>query len=95
MTTHQLADTLERCSAALRQLPDAPLNGNPVPMLDGEYAVGAALFWSYLRDLFTGTPIEQFSRDKILVMLEMLSRDPEMFPPGLVELVAGCEKEAG
>ena len=43
MTTRQLADTMERCAAALRSLPDAPINGNPMPMLDGNFAVGAAL----------------------------------------------------
>jgi len=93
VTTRQLADTMERCAAALRSLPDAPMNGNPMPMLDGNFAVGAALFWSYLRDLFTASEMEQFSREKILVILETLSRDPEIFPYGVVELVANCEKE--
>jgi hypothetical protein len=90
MNTHELADTMERCALALRKLPPMPTH-NRKPMLEGDFAVGAALFWSYLRDCMTGTPKESFTRDELLVLLETMSRDGEMFPAGVIELIANCE----
>jgi hypothetical protein len=62
-------------------------------MLDGDFAVGAALFWSYQRSLITGAGKEIFTRDELLVILETLSRDAEIFPPGVVELIANCDHD--
>ena len=34
----------------------------------------------FLRDLFTSTPRESFSRDEMLVILKLAVDDPELFP---------------
>lgn len=44
-----------------------------------EQRIGAACMLCYLRDLFTATPRETFTRESILVILEAVSRDPELF----------------
>ena len=90
MTTHELADTMDRCAAALRGLPADTLPYEK-PILQGEHAIGATLFWAYQRSLLTGTPQESFTWGELLVLLETMARDTEMFPPGLVELVADCD----
>jgi hypothetical protein len=92
MTLHQLADTHTRLGEALRRLPDEPIFIKQ-PKLTGEYAVGAALFWSYLRDLVTAAERDSFTREELLVLLEVVSRDAELFPPGLFEAVANSGEE--
>ncbi|HET9131164.1 MAG TPA: hypothetical protein VFO86_09465 [Terriglobia bacterium] len=44
--------------------------------------IGMAGMLCLLRDLFTATPIEVFSRDKILVMLKNMAESVEIFPNG-------------
>jgi hypothetical protein len=93
MTTHELANTFERCARALRTLPDGRLNDRSKPMLDGDYAVGAAILWSYLRDLFTDAGKDVFRREEILVLLDVIQSDPDMFPPDLIAMVADARVE--
>lgn len=92
MTLHHLGELYVRLGNALLTTEDQnwPLHK---PLLDSEQVIGAALFWSWLRDLFTATPHDIWTRDEILVLLETLSRDTEMFPPGAIGLIADCEAE--
>jgi hypothetical protein len=86
VTTTELADTYERISFALRKY---PCNiGVPRPAVRGEALVGAALFWTYLRDLFTVTPKEQFTRDEILVILDAVQTDGDLAIPGAIKQIA-------
>jgi len=38
----------------------------------------------YVSDLFTGSPKETFTREEILVILNCVRNDPEMFDPDVV-----------
>ncbi len=54
--------------------------------LSEESALGAAGVLCYIRDLFTNAETEQVSRSEVLVILETISRDPEIFPHGTGQL---------
>lgn len=86
--------TGREAAAAMRRLADAvegfeefpqvkPEHGGPMP---GEYQVGAAAILSYLLDCFTGTPKEQFTRDEILVLLNAILHDGEIFTLDILSL---------
>jgi len=90
MTLYELAERFGDLRNAILRLPNDTVPGQK-PMLNGDHAVGAALLWTYLRDLFTTTPKDTFTRDEVLVLLETISRDGEMFPPGILEQVANCD----
>lgn len=95
--------TLQETSASLRKLADAfdrirrekgetnieILAGTTLskPMFSEEDAVAAAGFLCYLRDCFTGSPKEVWSQGELLVLLEMISRDGEIFPLGAGQLM--------
>lgn len=96
MTSHELAESFDHLAEALRKFePFVPEHGEgrEIAYLQGPYAVGAALFWSYLRDLVTGMGKDLMSKPELLVFLETVARDHEIFPPGLCELVADLDKE--
>ena len=84
MTLKQLAEDYTRIGAKLAEMESGDCSlPFPKSMFDPENAVGAAALLCFIRDLFTATEYEQFSRDKILVLLETVSRDPELFPCGI------------
>ena len=97
--------TFSETAAALRKLADGLEKvlekhdgkdreiGSPTPLLEGDASVGAAAFLCYLRDLFTGTPKEAWTRDELLVLFETMSRDPEIFPCGIGQLVWQLDDE--
>ncbi len=91
MTLHTLADDLEKVAAALRKLPNETTPGTKA-MLDGELGVGAALLLGYLRGLLEGAK-ETFTREELARLLELVGEDPEIFPVGLVAMVAKCQPE--
>ena len=84
MTLKELAEDYTRIGRKLSQL-ESGNSSLPFPrgMMDAECAVGAAALLCFIRDLFTATEYEQFSRDKILVLLETVSRDADIFPCGI------------
>jgi hypothetical protein len=49
---------------------------------------------SYLRELLTLRPKEIWRRKEILVLLETIQRDPELFVPNLLQLLSEIEQEA-
>lgn len=81
MTLAQLAEDYTRIARKLSEL-NVGNSHLPFPrgMMDAECAPGAAAMLCYLRDLFTVTPKEQFSREEILVLLHETCHDPEIFP---------------
>jgi hypothetical protein len=97
--------TLTETAAALRRLADSfdkvaknnPGAANPfghkTPTLDEEQATGAALLLCYIRDLLTNSPRENFPREDLLVLLETISRDGELFPNGAGQLVWQLDDE--
>lgn len=92
MTTKDLAGTMQRCADALRNMPEMIVPGEK-PIFEGEYAVGAAIFWAYLRGLLTAAGKDDFTRDELLITLETISRDLDMFPGGLLQLVGSLDQE--
>lgn len=95
MTTRQLASELANVARALRAGPDGPFDQHPRPLITGEHLIGAALFWTYLRDLITASPRDVWPREDLLVMLETLQRDAELFPPGMIEMIAATWEREG
>lgn len=84
MTGKQAAETLRRVADVLERVGTLPrLESDP---LDPEQQIGAAVLVAFLRDLFTTAGKEQFTRDEILVLLNTLQNDPEIFSVDLVTL---------
>ena len=80
----RIADAVERAGAAsIAKFPDA--------MLEGEAAVGAAGFLCYLRDCITVSGHDTWTREALLVLLETMSRDAEVFPSGIGQLMWNME----
>ncbi len=80
MTALELSESMHRIADAIADLPNGNLAKFPPAMLSGDAAVGAAGMLCYLRDLFTVAGKDQFTREEILVLLEIASRDDEIFP---------------
>ena len=92
MTLRQLAEDYTRIAEKLTVLESGD-SSLPFPrgLMDAECAAGGAALLCYLRDLFTATPTETFNRADILVILETLSRDNEIFPCGIGTTMWDCE----
>ena len=96
MTKAEFAGALRRIAEALDKLPmpsGAGMLFKEHPMLQGEYAIGAAALWSYLRDLFTATEKEMFSRAEILVLLDQINQDPDICVPNTFYQIAELEDD--
>ncbi len=87
----RVADGIEKIAKDFKHDPD---NGKPKPMLEGEAGAGAAVMLCYLRDLITASSHEQWDRGTLLVLLETMSRDAEVFPCGVGELIWQAEDDA-
>ena|SRR5579859_2092480 len=61
--------------------------------LDEAGAHGAAFMVCLLRDLIQASPVETWGKPRLLVMLETISCDPEIFPLGIGKLVWAMEVE--
>ena len=84
ITGKQAADMLRRVADVLERVGTLPrLQSDP---LDPEQQIGAAVLLTFLRDLFTTAGKEQFRREEILVLLNTLQNDPEIFSVDLVAL---------
>ncbi len=49
----------------------------------------------YVSDLFTGSPRESFTKVEILVILNRIKTDPELFDPDVVEAHSEVVREIG
>lgn len=85
----RLADAIDRAVAS--QSHDAE-TGKPTPVFENDAAVGAASMLCYLRDLVTTSDRDVYDRPTLLVMLEMISRDPELFPSGVGSIMWQAEE---
>jgi hypothetical protein len=94
MTTHETAKAMRRVAEVMERLPSASLKDFPQDALQGECAVGAAGLLCYLRDLFTLSDKTSYSQGEILVLLETISRDAEIFPCGTGKLMWAAEVES-
>ena len=92
MTATSAASAMRKVAQALERAGSFKLNEFPEAMLEGETAVGAAAFLCYLRDCLTSSPKEHWSQGELLVLLETLSRDAEMFPCGIAQTMWNAEE---
>lgn len=86
----RLADGIEK---VIRQMGKDAETGLPKPMFADDTAVGAAVMLCYIRDLFTLGHREVYDRPSLLVILEAISRDKELFPCGLAQVMWQMEHE--
>jgi hypothetical protein len=94
MTAHELADVLEGIARTLRQhAHELQTDNRSKPVFEGELLIGAAIFWSYLYGLLTDSPKEIWRREEILLLLETIQRDPELFVPNLLQMLGDVERE--
>ena len=68
-------------------------NKRDKPMFDEDMAMGAALLLRYIRDLVTNANREEWDRPSLLVILQIISEDDEIFPCGVARLVWQEEQE--
>lgn len=81
-----MADALERAGTG-------KLVEFPKSMLEGEAAIGAASFLCFLRDCITSSPKDTWTRVDLLVLLEVTSRDKQIFPSGIGTLLYSMEHD--
>lgn len=99
MTISQTVSTMRRAADALARFVqnhgDGPMNSKPEAELfhNEDAAVGAAALLCYLRDLITAGTAETYDRGTLLVLLETISRDAELFPAGVGVLIWEAEAE--
>jgi hypothetical protein len=93
MTTLELADVYERVAIGLRKF-NNNLNKYQ-PIIKEDNLIGAALLWSYLRDMFTSGSKENFTRSEFLVLLDIIQRDPELVTPGVLKQIADSLEDEG
>lgn len=94
MTAIETAAALRRVADAVQQAGSPSLAKFPTAMLQGEAAVGAAGYLCYLRDLITASPIQFWSQVELLVLLETMSRDREVFPLGIGVVMWDMEEQS-
>lgn len=92
MTFADTAKVLRRLADAFDKVGERPWP-KPKPTMEGDFAVGAIIHLLYQRDLFTATEKKTFTREEILVMIDTMGHDPEVFPGSCWELVERCEEE--
>ncbi len=93
MTTQQMAAAMHRLADAIGKVSAGNIWKVPDGQLSEDIAIGAAGLLCYLRDLFTLSNKDLYSRAEILVILETMSRDGEIFPNGVGELMWQAENE--
>jgi hypothetical protein len=93
MTTQELAGAYERLAQILRTQPEGPLYPQKPSITDGEMLFGAAMLWDYLRSLFTCAGKDVFTREEVLMVLEQVASDGEIFLPGAIRQIADAEDD--
>ena len=83
MTLHSLGQLYIELGTRLQAMKQATVGDSRKPMLSADSAVGGAAVLCYVRDLLTNTPRDQFNRDELLVLLERISADQDIFPLGV------------
>jgi len=83
MTKQELSAAMRRIADAVDRLESAGDIASRRVMLSEDQAVGAAQMLCLIRDLITVSSNEVFPKGDLLVLLEVLSRDQDIFPLGL------------
>jgi hypothetical protein len=86
ITGKAMAEAMRRMADAIEDLDQFPRLKSEQGPISEEHQVGAAVIVAYLRDLFTATPKEHFTRDEILIVLNEIQNDPNIFTLDLLEL---------
>ncbi len=86
----RMADVLDKVVKAQGRDADS---GKAKPMLEPEAGAGAAVLLCYIRDLVSCGNRENYDRGTLLVLLETISNDPEIFPCGIGRLLWAAENE--
>ena len=81
-----IADRMRKVADILEKYDNIPVIRDNEPM-EEEMQPGAALMLMFLRDLFTIAGKETFTRDEILVLLNSVQNDRELFTLDLVTLM--------
>lgn len=87
MTYYEAASAMRRLADVFDKVGKNAKTGAPKPMMSEEMATGAAIMLTYLRDLVTTGNRDVYPREDLLVLLETMSRDNEMFPCGVGRLI--------
>ena len=80
-------------AAVLEKMPSRDLRLFPDSILKEEAAIGGAAYLCFLRDCLTKSAKDVWTREELLVLLETMSRDGEMFPCGIGSLMWEMEDE--
>jgi len=89
----RLADGIDKIALKFHPSTQAPFGNGTMAMLDEDQATGAAALLCFIRDLVTTAPRDTYSREDLLVLLETISRDAEIFPLGTGQLIWQLEDE--
>ena len=81
----EMAAAMRRVAAVVEKYDEMPVLKRDA-LLGEELQIGAAAMVIYLRDLFTATTKEKFTRDEILVILNLVQNDRDIFSSDLVTL---------
>lgn len=89
MTRADIAQSMRRIADMLDSHPELKkaYEYRPSSMLNEEAAVGAALVIRYLRDLVTNAGRDQWDRPSVLVILQAVADDPEIFPLNIGRMI--------
>jgi hypothetical protein len=86
MTANEIASTMRNLASAVEKVEGLSELWHS-DALQPEAAIGAAGFLCYLRDCLTVSGKDVWTREELLVLLETMSRDPEVFPGGIAILM--------
>lgn len=92
MDTHELASAMRRIADVFDKLENVKLAPGK-PMLNESIQPGAAAMLIYLRDCFTVARKEVYTRDEILVILNTIQTDRELFTADVVSLMDKISSE--
>ncbi len=90
MTGKEAAQALRRLAVAVEKYDHVPMPKRDV--LDEDCQIGAAAMITFLRDMFTIAGKDNFTREDLLVLLNEIQGDRDIFT---VDLVALMEADAG
>lgn len=97
MTFREAASAMRRLADGIDKIVDSHGRdvgtGTPTPMLEGDHAVGGAAILCYIRDLVTTSGRETYDRPTLLVILEAISRDAQIFPCGVGTVIWNAEDD--
>ena len=86
----KIADVIERESASFSEdhfFKDFPLADRP------DVVFGAAFFYWYFKTLVAESDKRFYLKDRLIQLLDLVAKDPEIFPPAFMKQIAELEKD--